>query len=242
LLETAVALICAHLLADFVTQTDWMIEHKKRPWVMGLHIAFVGGWAALLLGLVDVPLLLVLIASHALMDMIKVWWLDRTPVSKLITFSIDQLVHLFTILGLVLWRPGDAADGLWGGLPAQTQASIWGAMAGLAGLITAVLAGGLVIKMVTAPLVPTQAFDGLAKGGRYIGWLERGLTFLFVMYGHPEGVGFLLTAKSIFRFGDITDNTKREQTEYIIIGTMVSFGWGLVMAIVTATAVRHWLP
>jgi uncharacterized membrane protein YhdT len=241
MLETAVALICAHLLADFVTQTDWMVEHKKRPWVLGLHIAFVVAWAALLLGSVDIPLLLVLLISHLAMDAAKTWWLDRGPKPKLSMFILDQVVHLLTIAGLVLWRPGEAAAGLWGGLPAQTQDDLWAAMACVSGLILAVMTGGLVIKMMTAPLVPATELKGLAKGGRYIGWLERSLTFLFVMYGHPEGVGFLITAKSIFRFGDITDTTKREQTEYIIIGTMVSFGWGLVVAIATAAAVRHWL-
>jgi hypothetical protein len=218
-----------------------MVEHKKKSWVFGLHIGFVVGWAALLLGTLDVWLLLVLLTTHLVMDAAKIWWLDNTKLPKLVTFSLDQLVHLLTIVALTVWRPGDAAAGLWGGLPAQTQDYIWAGMAGLSGLIVAVLAGGLVIKMITAPLVSPAQIDGLAKGGRTIGWLERGLTFLFILYGHPEGVGFLLTAKSILRFGDITDTTKRAHTEYIIIGTMASFGWGLVVAIITSVAVRHWV-
>lgn len=241
--ETAAALLCAHLLADFITQTDWMVAHKKRLWVLALHIAFVIGWAALLLGSIDWPLLMVLFASHLLMDAAKVWWLDETKLPKLLTFSLDQAVHLLTLLALVWWRPGDAAAGLWGGLPAQTQAYVWAGMAGLSGFIAAVYAGGHLIKMITAPMVLKEpVIIGMENGGRNIGWLERALTFLFVMYGHPEGVGFLLTAKSIFRFGDITNAQQREHTEYIIIGTMASFGWGLAVAILTAAAVRHWLP
>ncbi|MNE74166.1 hypothetical protein D3C80_1702230 [compost metagenome] len=82
--------------------------------------------------------------------------------------------------------------------------------------------------------------QGIENGGRYIGWLERGLTFVFFMIGHPEGVGFLLAAKSVLRFGDIATAKEREHTEYVIIGTMLSFGWALVVAIGTRAAVQHW--
>ncbi len=36
--------------------------------------------------------------------------------------------------------------------------------------------------------------------------------------------GFLIAAKSIFRFGDLSKAKDRKLTEYILIGTLLSFG------------------
>ena len=63
-------------------------------------------------------------------------------------------------------------------------------------------------------------------GGRVIGLLERGLIFALVLLGQPEGVGLLLAAKSILRFGAVKDD--RAASEYVIIGTLASFGWALI--------------
>ena len=49
------------------------------------------------------------------------------------------------------------------------------------------------------------------------------MTLTFVLTGHIEGVGFLLTAKSVFRFGDLKEAKDIKTTEYVMIGTMWSF-------------------
>jgi hypothetical protein len=64
----------------------------------------------------------------------------------------------------------------------------------------------------------------LVEAERYIGILERLLTFVFVVTDHWEAVGFLLAAKSVFRFGDLKESKGRKLTEYILIGTLLSFG------------------
>jgi hypothetical protein len=56
----------------------------------------------------------------------------------------------------------------------------------------------------------------------------------------PAGVGFLMTAKSILRFGDVRDSSQRKHTEYVIIGTFMSFGWGLLIAVLMQLGIRHW--
>lgn len=63
---------------------------------------------------------------------------------------------------------------------------------------------------------------------------------LLILMNQPAGVGFLITAKSILRFGDVKDSRSRKATEYIIIGTFMSFGWGLLVSALTQLAVRHW--
>lgn len=83
---------------------------------------------------------------------------------------------------------------------------------------------------------------GLPSGGRYIGWLERILVLLFVLSGYPQGIGFLIAAKSILRFGDIKNWHQRAATEYVIIGTFLSFAWAMVIAGLTQQTLQAWFP
>jgi hypothetical protein len=86
----------------------------------------------------------------------------------------------------------------------------------------------------------SEELDGLRRGGRAIGWLERSLVMLLYLIGQPEGIAFLFAAKSILRFGEIKDAHWRKMTEYIIIGTFSSFGWALLTAYLTAQALKLW--
>jgi len=57
--------------------------------------------------------------------------------------------------------------------------------------------------------LPQVTNRGLPQGGKLIGQFERLLILLFVLVGSVSGVGFLLTAKSVFRFGDIKDCNRK---------------------------------
>jgi hypothetical protein len=74
---------------------------------------------------------------------------------------------------------------------------------------------------------------GFEKGGKIIGYLERALIFLFMFTAQPGSIGFLIAAKSIFRFGEIKERQNRLEAEYIIIGTLMSFGYGIFIAYAT---------
>ena len=51
------------------------------------------------------------------------------------------------------------------------------------------------------------------------------------MAGKPhEGIALLLGLKSLFRFGEIKDPANRKEAEYILIGTLLSFGFALAVA------------
>jgi hypothetical protein len=63
---------------------------------------------------------------------------------------------------------------------------------------------------------------------------------VLIFINQPAGIGFLVTAKSILRFGEIKGPTQRKLTEYIIIGTFMSFGWGILIATLTLAAVKRW--
>jgi hypothetical protein len=57
------------------------------------------------------------------------------------------------------------------------------------------------------------------------------LVFAFVVSNNWEAVGFLLAAKSVFRFGDLKESKDRKLTEYVLIGTLLSFGIALFLGI-----------
>jgi hypothetical protein len=88
-----------------------------------------------------------------------------------------------------------------------------------------------------SPDSPDHSMLSLENAGKYIGILERLLVFLFVMIDHWEAIGFLLAAKSVFRFGDLRESKDRKLTEYVLIGTLLSFGIAMLTGIVYLKAV-----
>lgn len=54
-------------------------------------------------------------------------------------------------------------------------------------------------------------------------YLKRILILTFIFTGNIEGVGFLLAAKSVFRFGELNRAKDIKTTEYVLIGTFTSF-------------------
>jgi Protein of unknown function (DUF3307) len=237
--ETLLALLTAHLVADFPLQPQWMIRRKRHPAVLGLHGLIVLGSAALALGGWPTALLAILLGTHLAMDAIKVYLLK----DSLGSFTVDQLVHLAVMLGLALAFPGTLAQGWWAGLPPGLAAAYLVGLCLLGGVIASLMVGAIVIRKATVPFTQQLSGDiaGLESGGTWIGWLERALVMLLILIGQPAGVGFLITAKSILRFGDVRDSAQRKLTEYIIIGTFMSFGWGLLVAVLTQLAMRHWM-
>lgn len=73
---------------------------------------------------------------------------------------------------------------------------------------------------------------GIKEGGRLIGLLERSMVYLLMLLNAPTGIGFLITAKTIFRFGEINkQGENRKQVEYILIGTLLSFFLGALVSV-----------
>lgn len=259
MIETFTALLTAHLIADFLVQTDWLVARKAQWQFLVLHVASVSMITALAIGAIALPafgMVALITATHFAFDYIKVHYVP----DNLMSFTADQCGHIAVIAMIAFLQPELAWSGAWALLSGPGQAWLYTAMTFTSGMIVAVPMGGIVIKKMvqtiaplpssvlapnpatpaasTAPPAPGQT--GMAKGGKYIGWLERGLIVLFMLTGKVEGVGFLLAAKSILRFGDIRDDAARHLQEYIIIGTLLSFGWGLVIAMLTVKALAYW--
>ncbi|MGD2162910.1 MAG: DUF3307 domain-containing protein [Anaerolineales bacterium] len=235
-------LFTAHILADFLLQTDLDVRWKTRPRVLLKHTLIVAVLSYLLLGILRAwPLILVLALSHALFDFIK----TRYAQDRLLFFLIDQLAHLAVILATVLvlnslnLQPHPYSLGILLGRPYYILCALF------SGITVTVKVGGFVVGYAVRPLLEEmelkaeQAGDdniinplerGFEEGGRIIGYLERALILLFVLVNQPQAVGFLIAAKSIFRFGELSDSSRRMEAEYIIIGTLYSFLFGLASA------------
>jgi hypothetical protein len=250
--ETAVTLLAAHVLADFVFQTDWIVANKRRTSVLVGHVLSVVMLTMLASGSLNPLILATVGVTHLILDKLKL----KMPQDKRWPFFLDQLGHLVVITGITILAPDTFYNGFWGNLPAATQSLYLRCITLTLGAVVAIPMGGIVIRMLIDPLEPssitnpqgelplheteTTPIKGMISGGRYIGWLERAISMLLILTGKVEGVGFLLAAKSILRFGDIKDSTQRTQAEYIIIGTFLSFGWVLLVGFGTLVVLKRW--
>ncbi|MCS3650414.1 hypothetical protein [Salinibacter ruber] len=107
------------------------------------------------------------------------------------------------------------------------------------GAVVTVWLGGFVVGKVASPYADQLGVDsGLKEGGRLIGYCERLLIYVFVLANAPSAIGFLVTAKSLFRFGEVTGAEKRRHTEYIIIGTLVSFAYAVTLSYLVRWVLR----
>jgi hypothetical protein len=208
--------------------------------------AFAGLWFAW-----QIPA--VVLVSHIAIDGLKeasLRWLaprdaEGKPVARWKFWAIifDQALHLAVLAAMVefLSRSGKiAVEPYWSALLGnQCWLKI---LVYLCSGVLAVFAGGILVGILVQPLLQeirrahssdtTISIEqrGLENGGRLIGQLERALILLFMLSSQPAGVGFLIAAKSIFRFGELKDNETRMEAEYILIGTMLSFTWALAVA------------
>ena len=223
MLTTALALLLAHLVADYPLQNSWIITNKKKPAAMAAHIGVV-----FLLTLIalrgEVWPALTIAAIHLGIDLVKTHLAPET----LWAYIADQLAHFATIIGVLWFWP--MLGTLWPEAPAFVQYLL----AVTSGLILCVLAGGPAIGL----LMKGFAFDlpaSLPEAGKMIGQLERAVIFLLVLAGYPGGVGFLIAAKSILRF-----DKDPKASEYVIIGTLASFGWALLVSFATLSLITFY--
>lgn len=223
MIETFAALLLAHTLADFLFQTNWMVANKRRLNALCAHIAVVLVTAIITTGSLH-PILFGLAAVHMLIDAIKVGYFSN----RLAPFLADQVGHLASLVVVGSLQPTLWSTGIWAGIP-----SLPSAMTILAGALIATQSGGYAVGLLMQPWAQEMP-PGLRNGGRVIGTLERGLIFLLVLTGQAAGIGFLIAAKSVLRFGTVKDEGKL--SEYVIIGTLASFGWAIA-----ASAATIWL-
>ena len=248
--EILICLVTAHVLGDFLLQTNRDIGTKRRWSTLLKHTGLHAGLAYLLAGLWGNWLLpLAVFVSHAVIDAIK----SRLARSGPSAFLIDQATHFVALAALAAWSARDLVTPYWVDVAGDwyLKASIL-----LSGAILTIYAGGFLIGLAVKPFLDElgsagstdegarrATSRGFVNGGQVIGRLERALILIFVLTDNPAGVGFLFAAKSILRFGEVKDPAHRLEAEYIIIGTLMSFGYGLLFAHLTrALLAVSWMP
>ncbi|WP_439152479.1 DUF3307 domain-containing protein [Winogradskyella sp.] len=222
-------LILAHIIGDFFLQPQKWVKSKekkklKSKWLyihIGIHIAllFLIVW-----DLSYTVLILFAGTLHFIIDALKL--ILQKKKTKRFYFFADQLLHIITLFILVFYfYNGDFEFNLT--MSAQTLLLVL--CAGFLTQPTSVIMKVIFSKWDISKL--TKDNGSLKDAGKYIGILERLLVFIFIVVGHWEAVGFLITAKSVFRFGDLTSTKERKLTEYILIGTLISFGIAIITSL-----------
>lgn len=223
-------LILAHLLGDFVLQPDsWVADKESRKLkskFLYLHIlihtllSFVFlwdlqlWWVAVLVGV-----------FHFIIDASKL--IFQNVKTKKRWFLIDQLLHILVIGGVSLYFKEFSFEVL----EDQNFLKI------LVAALFLTTPASIFIKILLSSWTPVPETnnaiqtESLASAGKYIGILERLLVFTFILVNHWEGVGFMVAAKSVFRFSDLAQAKQRKLTEYVLIGTLLSFGMAVLIGI-----------
>jgi hypothetical protein len=222
-------ILIAHLLGDFCFQPNSWVKDKELKKLKSLklyyHILVHGALLALainfnpqFMGVFGIVLL-----SHFLLDVIKIYL--QNLVNKTILFFADQIAHITIIFCFTIELK----------IPLSTLFNFNNQIIYLILMVLLVTyVSAIVIKIMLAQWTPqtqTKDDESLIKAGRFIGILERLLVFIFIVNQHWEGVGFMLAAKSVFRFGDLKENKERKLTEYILIGTLLSFGFAIILGL-----------
>jgi hypothetical protein len=226
-----IPLILAHLLGDFILQPNsWVADKEKKKGssiylyihvLLHIILAFVFlwdrnlWWIALIIGV-----------THFLIDWAKLNF--QTAKTKRTWFFIDQIAHLFVIgLITIFYFPFFKWEDFFNLRNLEL----------ITAFVFLTVPSSILIKTIISIWTPVTIeeskiqTDSLVNAGKYIGILERLLVFIFILVNHWEGVGFMIAAKSVFRFSDLAEAKQRKLTEYVLIGTLLSFGIAVLTGI-----------
>lgn len=228
-----IQLVLAHLLTDFVLQPTSWIQHKRKykgkSYFLIIHALLAGLFTLLFLQRLDLWYIALFISvTHYFID----WWKLRQSSDNLTYFLLDQLFHLIIIAIAWLYITNlftaviPAVQGL---LNSPTFLLITGAY------LIAIFPAGFLIGKATVrwqnEIEVTYKKNSLEAAGRYIGIFERILVLTFILTNNFSAIGFLIAAKSILRFSDKSESGARKQTEYVLIGTLMSFAFTILLGL-----------
>ena len=224
-----VKLLLAHLLGDFIWQPNaWVADKetkKHKSIYLYLHILLHGLLAGILVWEIRfIPYAILIAVSHGIIDLIKLNFQKSN--TKRTWFIADQIAHILVLIAVVLLYQNNPINFVW------FDTRFWILITGFLFITKPTSIFVKTIISIWSPESPnSHQDDSLASAGNYIGILERLFVFGFILTGHFEAIGFLLAAKSIFRFGDLKEAKDRKLTEYVLIGTLISFGTAIAIGL-----------
>ena len=222
-------LFLAHLIGDFLLQPYFWVIHKEANKIKSKYLFFhiLVHFAVTMILLWDWEywkIVLIIVVSHYVIDLAKLYTSTLFK-NKRIPFFIDQFLHI-----IILY-----ACAYHGNLIGQTMFLIeqidWY-------LVTAIVFVSFPSAIVMGKLLEGMSdqielnHKSLPNAGKYIGIIERLFVLVFIILGRWEAIGLLITAKSVFRFNDLKQSNNRKLTEYILIGTLLSFGLAIITGII----------
>lgn len=224
-----IKLFLAHIIGDFFLQPQSWVKEKEKKKLKSpklyFHIAI--HFALLLVILWDLtlwPMILIIGGSHFIIDAVKL--IIQKKKTKRLLFFIDQLLHIVAIVATYFIYTKTNLD--YGVLFSEENLLLITCIVILTRPVSIIMKT-IFTKWDISNLMENN--ESLEDAGKYIGILERLLVFIFIITNHWEAVGFLITAKSVFRFGDLKESKHRKLTEYILIGTLISFGIAIVVGL-----------
>lgn len=224
MIELILQLVLAHILGDFVFQPLSWVKDKESKGIRSValynHI-MVHVLAMYVVLWFDVrywQAFFVIPVTHFGIDLLKAYL--KGTLNPRLLFIGDQALHFLVIFAVALcYFPGEFQ---WNYLNHPKV------LLTVTALLLVTFASGIFLKVLLSrwnvEIKEEDKYKGMEEAGKYIGMLERLFVFFFVVTGQWAGLGFLITAKSIFRFNDLSRNQERQFTEYILIGTLMSFG------------------
>ncbi|HET8838422.1 MAG TPA: DUF3307 domain-containing protein [Flavobacteriaceae bacterium] len=227
-------LLIAHILTDFVLQpTTWILhkrKHKIKSVYLLLHALIAGILSYLFLQQWEMWMVpLFIFVTHFFIDL----WKLNTNKDNLTYFLLDQFFHIIAIVlaWLYLINAFDEIGTFFRNILNSPEILI----VFIAYLVVIFPVGFLVGKATERWRGDLEKHEGeensLKSAGRYIGIFERILVLTFILMGNFAAIGFLIAAKSILRFNDKSMSGSRKQTEYVLIGTLMSFTISILLGI-----------
>lgn len=232
-------LLLAHFIADFLLQNKHLVETKKYSALPILvHSLIVGVVSFIFVRIFTISIFIFI--SHLIIDFVK----NRTTnyfakrvthnhfyKTEILLFIADQLLHIVVIMFLFSIFRDRILYTSYLHIPPEFS------LIGLAYII-AVCFSAVLIRLLTKPYeieVESNNDGGLIGGGKVIGKLERFIILTMILTDNPIGIGFVLTAKSIFRFEGLKE---RKLAEYILIGTLYSFAFVIAVGYLTKYLIK----
>lgn len=211
---TFAALFLAHVIADYLLQSSWLVANKRRAIAMAIHISLV--FAAMCLTTLSFsPWFLALTLAHLWIDVVKTFALR----DGLFAYTLDQLLHVLSIVAVSLLAPQ-----IWPQSPLSDVAQLPLIYMIVAGVLFAARGGQYAVEMLVASRGPGSGH------GIWIGWAERGSLCIVLIGGLPLLALAVLGAKAVHLALSLRTRTAEGRAR-LLTGSAVSIAWGLAVAL-----------
>ncbi len=222
-MEVFLKLLISHLITDFILQPDSWVKHKfenkGKSIYLYLHGLITGLFILLVFWDLNIwPVAVFIALTHTLIDWVKLQYSDNSK-----AFFIDQLAHIIILIAATLYLNDFAFDPEYF-RPELNQIKI------ITAYIFITLPAGVIIGKLTEKW-RNEAVPSLKNAGQWIGIMERLLVLTLVLLQQYTAIGFIIAAKSILRTAASREENQFAQSEYILIGTLLSFGIAILTGI-----------